>query len=160
MKPKIQILIVGGTGFIGFHLINYCLKKWEVVSFSKNPPKKVRFLKKVKYINGDLSKKQDLKKIKGKFDYVVNLGGYVDHTNKTKTFNSHFKGCKNLSNFFLNKDIKKFVQMGSSGEYGRLKSPQKKLLFEILSQFILKQSFLPQIIFLNYTKRKNFQLLF
>ena len=74
MKPKIHILIVGGTGFIGFHLINYCLKKkWAVVSFSKNPPKKVRFFKKVKYINGDLSKRQDLKKVKGKFDYVVNL---------------------------------------------------------------------------------------
>ena len=127
MKSKIKILIVGGTGFIGFHLINYCLKKnWKVVSFSKNPPKKVRFSNKVKDIKGDISKKTDLKKIKGKFDYVVNLGGYVDHTNKIKTFNSHFKGCKNLSNFFLNKGIKTFVQMGSSGEYGRLKSPHQE----------------------------------
>ena len=129
MKPKIQILVVGGTGFIGFHLINYCLKKkWRVVSFSKNPPKKVRFSSKVKYIKGDLSKKKDLKKIKGKFDYVVNLGGYVDHYDKTKTFNSHFKGCKNLSNFFLNKDIKSFIQLGSCGEYGSLISPQKEHL--------------------------------
>ena len=66
MKPKIQILVVGGTGFIGFHLINHCLKKkWRVVSFSKNPPKKVRFSSKVKYIKGDLSKKKDLKKMVG-----------------------------------------------------------------------------------------------
>ena len=39
-----KILIVGGTGFIGYHLAKKCLlKKWNVVSFSKNPPKKKDF---------------------------------------------------------------------------------------------------------------------
>ena len=99
-----KILIVGGTGFIGYHLAKKCLlKKWNVVSFSKNPPKKKRFLKKVKYLIGDISNKKNFKLIDRKFNYVVNLGGYVDHTNKTKTYNSHFKGCKILSNFFLKK---------------------------------------------------------
>ena len=94
-----KILIVGGTGFIGYHLAKKCLlKKWNVVSFSKNPPKK-RFLKKVKYLIGDISNKKNFKLIDRKFNYVVNLGGYVDHTNKTKTYNSHFKGCKILRIF-------------------------------------------------------------
>ena len=52
--------------------------------FFKKSTKKVRFLKKSKIYKWRSFKKQDLKKIKGKFDYVVNLGGYVDHTNKTK----------------------------------------------------------------------------
>ena len=157
MKPKIQILVVGGTGFIGFHLINHCLKKkWRVVSFSKNPPKKVRFSSKVKYIKGDLSKKKDLKKIKGKFDYVVNLGGYVDHSDKIKTFNSHFKGCKNLSNFFLNKDIKKFVQMGSSGEYGRLKSPHKETSLGNPQSVYSKAKLYATNYLLKLHKKKNF----
>ena len=43
-----------------------------------------------------------------------------------KTFNSHFKGCKNLSNFLLKKNIKSFIQLGSSGEYGSVNSPQKE----------------------------------
>ena len=60
------------------------------------------------------------------FDFVVNLGGYVDHTNKTKTFQSHYNGCKNIANIFLNKKIKSFVQIGSGGEYGNLKSPHKE----------------------------------
>jgi hypothetical protein len=42
-------------------------------------------------------------KIKENFNYVVNLGGYVNHRDKIKTYNSHYLGCKNLSNFFLNK---------------------------------------------------------
>ena len=35
-----------------------------------------------------------------KFNYVVNLGGYVDHSNKSKVYKSHFIGCKNLADFY------------------------------------------------------------
>ena len=128
MKKSKKILIVGGTGFIGYHLAKKCLsKKWQVISFSKNKPRKKRRLKKINYLIGDLSNLKDLKKINQKYDYVVTLGGYVDHSNKTKTYNSHFIGCKNLANIFLRKKIKSFVQVGSSGEYGKFKSPQIEL---------------------------------
>ena len=53
-------------------------------------------LKKVKYILCDITKKKILKKkIQKSFTYVVNLGGYVDHSNKIKTYKSHYIGCKN-----------------------------------------------------------------
>ena len=55
---------------------------------------------------------------------MVNLGGYVDHSNKKLTYKSHFIGCKNLVNFFEHSKIKSFVQIGSCLEYGKLKSPQ------------------------------------
>ena len=59
-----------------------------------------------------------------KFDYVVNLAGYVDHSKKIKTIQSHYNGCKNLVEYFKLKNIKKFVQIGSSVEYGKVQSPQ------------------------------------
>ena len=39
-----KILVVGGTGFIGYHVISEALKKkWKVTSISLNKPKKIRF---------------------------------------------------------------------------------------------------------------------
>tara|TARA_B100001123_G_scaffold444421_1_gene593240 strand:+ start:61 stop:972 length:912 start_codon:yes stop_codon:yes gene_type:complete len=128
LKNKNSILIVGGTGFIGYHLAKKSLKKgWKVTSISTKRPKKIRYLKRVKYILCDISKKNFLKKkIRENFNYVVNLGGYVDHSNRKKTLGSHYKGCKNLTEFFLKKKPRAFIQMGSSGEYGTLRSPQKE----------------------------------
>ncbi len=127
MKKK-NILIVGGTGFIGYHLAKKAIqKKFIVTSISTKPAKKIRYLKKVKYIFCDISNKTQLKKvIKKPFDYVVNLGGYVDHTNKKKTHKSHYNGCKNLADIFLHNPPIIFLQIGSCVEYGFKKSPQNE----------------------------------
>jgi nucleoside-diphosphate-sugar epimerase len=126
-----KILITGGTGFIGYHLAKKCLKlNWQVTSISTSKPKKVRKLKKVRYIICDLSNQKKLNKIvKRNFDYVVNLAGHVDHSKKIKTIQSHYFGCKNLSLIFLKSKIKKFVQVGSSIEYGKINSPQHEYNF-------------------------------
>lgn len=125
---KKKILVVGGTGFIGYHLCKRCLSiGWKVASISTNKPTKSRFLKGVKYFLVDISNKNQLrKKIKENFDYVVNFGGYVDHSNKMKTRKSHYIGCKNLVEVFLKFKPVIFIQMGSSAEYGKNKSPLKE----------------------------------
>ena len=45
-------------------------------------------------------------------------------------------------NFFLNSKVKKFVQIGSRIEYGKIKSPQKKIKknFPKLFQYMEKQN--------------------
>ncbi len=123
-----KILIIGGTGFLGYHLAKKCLlKRWKVTSVSNSKPKKIRSLSKVKYIFFDITKKNQIeKKLKKNYDFVVNLGGYVNHQEKTKTFKSHYNGTKNLIDFFLKKKIKSFLQIGSCVEYGKNNSPQKE----------------------------------
>ena len=161
MKNKKKILIVGGTGFIGYHLANKCLKKsWQVTSVSSNPPKKIRHLPNVKYIRCDITDKKLLKKkLHKNFDYVVNLGGYVDHSNEKKTFKSHYLGCKNLTEIFLEKKISSFIQIGTSLEYGVAKSPQKENIkcgIKKIKSTYGKAKFLSSKHVINLFKKKKF----
>ena len=88
---KNKILIAGGTGFIGYHLAKKCLDlNWSVVSISTKSPIKKKKLKNVKYLKIDLSKKKLLKNLPTNFDYVVNLAGYVDHSDKKKNYAKPF----------------------------------------------------------------------
>jgi len=161
LKLKKNILIVGGTGFIGYHLASKSLRKgWKVTSISSKKPKKIRYLSKVKYVFCDITKKKSLNKsIQKNFDYVVNLGGYVDHSNKKKTFESHYTGCKNLAEIFIKKMPMAFVQMGSSIEYGKIKSPQKenaKCNPKLIKSIYGKAKLLSSIYLINLFKKKNF----
>jgi nucleoside-diphosphate-sugar epimerase len=122
------LLIAGGTGFIGYHLAKSALNRgFKVISLSQNRPLNKRFLKKVKYIKANIQDFVTLKKkLKIKFDYLINSSGYVDHSKKKIIYQTHYIGCKNLALICLKKKIKHFIQIGSSMEYGKKKSPQKE----------------------------------
>ena len=76
-----KLLVVGGTGFIGYHLLREAKKrKYQLFSISLNKPKKIRNILGVKYIFADISKYKVLKtKLNISFDYVINAGGYGNH---------------------------------------------------------------------------------
>ncbi len=161
MTSSKKILIVGGTGFIGYHLAKKSLKRgWKVTSISSNRPKKKRYLTKVKYVRCDIANKTLLKKkIKGNFDYVVNLGGYVDHSNKKKVLLSHYNGCKNLTEIFLKKVPLSFIQIGTSLEYGTSNSPQKeniKCNLKSIKSTYGRAKLLSSVHMINLFKRKKF----
>lgn len=123
MKNK-NILIIGGTGFIGYHVTKKALKKkWSVTSISLTTPKK-KIFKSVKYLKLDITKEKNFKILKNKnFDYILNLAGYIDHSNNQKIIKTHYYGTKNIANFFLYKKIISFVQLSSGLEYGKNKNP-------------------------------------
>ena len=83
MAEITRLLVIGGTGFIGHHLLNVAVdKKWLVSSLSLHPPKSQRFVKGVEYLQVDLLKQAELEEFfhEREFEYVVNLGGYINHT--------------------------------------------------------------------------------
>lgn len=69
-----------------------------------------------------------------RFDYVINLAGYIDHSGLFSggraVFEQHFSGLINLLECTRHEDLRGFVQVGSSDEYGDLSAPQSEDLRE------------------------------
>jgi len=128
-----QLLIVGGAGFIGQHVVKKALEKgFNTTVLSKNNHNAVDKLDGVTYITADISHKVSLLTIlKDRvFDYIINLGGYVDHANYSnggsEVFDVHFNGVRNLVDCLDRSKTKGFVQIGSSDEYGNNIAPQSE----------------------------------
>ena len=114
--------------FLGYFISKRLIKlKHNVTSLSISQPSKLRKLAKVKYLLGNMKNynKMNILFKKREFDYVINCGGYVEHIKK-EIFESHYKGNVNLYKIFKNKNIKLFIQIGSSSEYGDAKIPHKE----------------------------------
>jgi nucleoside-diphosphate-sugar epimerase len=130
---KESLLIVGGTGFIGTHIAKEALVRgFQVSIISKNNKFLSDRFDDIEYLSVDVSLKEDLlNQLKDKtFHYVINLGGYIDHSNYSnggdKVFDVHFNGTKNLVNCINKTGLKSFIQIGSSDEYGNNPAPQNE----------------------------------
>ena len=61
-----------------------------------------------------------------KYLLALNAKPVAYHCYKKETVKVHFKGFQNLIKIFSKKNIKLFLQVGSSLEYGKSKSPQRE----------------------------------
>lgn len=130
MTPR--LLVVGGSGFIGHHVVRRGLALgWEVVSLGLNPPVAARIQSGARYVTADLARAESLAALGEKrFDYVVNLGGYVDHAlfgnGGRRLIRAHFDGLLGLLEHLDRDAVRRFVQIGSSDEYGDGPAPQRE----------------------------------
>ena len=131
-----SLLILGGTGFIGHHIASYAIKlNWKVTSISLNSPSKTRKVKGVNYIQLNLVDSQDTNSFFwDEYDYVINLAGYIGHglfqSGGIDLIKQHFFLLLNVIQKLPRKKLKKFIQVGSSDEYGNNSSPQNEKVRE------------------------------
>jgi nucleoside-diphosphate-sugar epimerase len=131
-QVTIRLLVVGGTGFIGRHVVAEAARRgWDVTSLSLHAghPKTNA---QVKNIAADITDRNAVKSALGdaRFEYVVNCGGYIDHATFSKggrgVFEAHFGGVMCLAETLDRGTLRAFVNIGSSDEYGDAPAPQKE----------------------------------
>ena len=133
-----RLLIVGGTGFIGRNLVLNALEKgFNIVVLSLNEPSSQQKVEGVDYLQKDITKpiQTSNQLTKTPFDYVVNLSGYIDHCRFLEggheLIKAHFEGVQNLLQWLDWSKLKRFVQIGSSDEYGNHPAPQHEEMREL-----------------------------
>ena len=133
-----RLLIVGGTGFIGRNLVLNALEKGlNIVVVSLNKSSSQQKIEGVDYLQMDITKpiQTSNQLTETPFDYVVNLSGYIDHCRflegGRKLIKAHFEGVQNLLQLLDWSKLKRFVQVGSSDEYGNHPPPQHEKMREL-----------------------------
>lgn len=128
-----KVLIVGGSGFIGQALAKRLLSlKAAVFSLSRTENRTALMPFGVLCKVADLRDKSGLTRVIGgeKFDYVINAGGYIDHAKYLEggrqVINTHYVGTLNLLDLVYQPGLKRFIQIGSSDEYGNSPAPQRE----------------------------------
>jgi len=131
---KNHLLVVGGNGFIGKHIVTRALSLgWDITVLGISVrPLTGRGSSRVRYVAADITDGSALKVAlgNGAFDYVVNCGGYIEHdffvAGGRRAIDVHFMGVMNLVEVLDRNVLRAFVNIGSSDEYGSSPSPQKE----------------------------------
>ena len=132
-----SILITGGGGFIGSHLAQIAAQMNFLVTCTvKQGSINYRHINDVEYLEVNFLDESQLRQSLGerKFTYVVNLLGSISHKSffdgGTEIFGTHYLGTQNLISILDRTKLKKFIQIGSSDEYGDAHFPQHENLRE------------------------------
>ena len=132
-----NILITGGAGYIGSHIVERLIKKKNIIILDNLITGYKRLInKKAKFIKGDIKDKKKLIKIikDNKIDTIIHLAAFLNvkesEKNKKKYYNNNINGTLNLILACKDSTVKNIVFSSSCSVYGNVKGPvnEKKRL--------------------------------
>jgi len=121
-----KVLVTGGAGFIGKHLVRYLLKKGNVVAifdnFSNSEKSSISSLvdNDAKII-GDITKLEDITEAMKDYDIVIHLAAKISVEesikNPSETFRINVDGIKNILLACKKNQVKKLIVASSAAVY-------------------------------------------
>ena len=130
-----KIVVTGGAGFIGLHLVNHLLKEENQITildnFSNSDKNLTKILqhKNLKIIEGDIRKINDVNNCLKEQDMVIHLAAKISVSqsilNPSETFEVNVDGTKNVLEACKKNNIKKIIIASSAAVYGEGSSGMK-----------------------------------
>jgi len=123
-SKKLNILILGGNGFIGSHLVEALKNKHQVTVFDKSPNLFIKEYAEVNYVYGDFGNTDLLSKVLDNKHVVYHLLSttvpYSADINPIFDIESNLIGTVKLLDMIVEKGIQRFVYASSGGTvYGK-----------------------------------------
>jgi UDP-glucose 4-epimerase len=128
-KSRNNILVTGGAGYIGSHIVEQLIKNKEKVIILDNLVTGYKKLinKKAKFIKADIKSKSKITRIirENNITSVIHLAAYLNvneaEKNKKKYYQNNIIGTKNLLQACKNSSVKNIIFSSSCSIYGNVK---------------------------------------
>ena len=125
-KKNHNILITGGAGYIGSHIVEQLIKVNKNIIILDNLKNGYRSLinRRAQFIKGDILNTKLVKKIiqKNKITTIMHMAGLIDviesERNKKKYYKNNVLGTLNLIKAIKKSNVKYFIFSSSAGVYG------------------------------------------
>ena len=131
-----KIIVTGGAGFIGKHLVEFFITKGINITifdnFSNSKKDSITYLKNqgVRIIEGDIRKRHEIDNAVKDHDVVIHLAAKISVQesieNPSETFQTNVEGTKNVLIACEKNNIKKIIVSSSAAVYGE-SEPKIKL---------------------------------